>query len=142
MHVNLHCSCPGWRVERNINHKHACPTPRPHTRLFVPLQIQDTPGYGDDLDINTNIHRIKRYITEQNKQWHKLEHGPQRGKLEDQQDPRVDLCLFCLPPHRLRNIDLLFMYEVSKVRDRSPLPAHHRVTSLHANWRTFSAVKS
>ena len=28
------------------------------------------------------------------------------GGRADVEDPRVDLCIFCLPPHRLRPIDL------------------------------------
>jgi Septin len=85
-------------------------------RALRAVQIQDTPGYGDDLDINNNISRIKRHIDEQNQKWHKMESHPKRGTLNKEVDPRVDLCLFCLPPHRVRNIDLLFMYEVGKVR--------------------------
>ena len=30
-------------------------------------------------------------------------------------DPRVDLCLFCLPPHRLRPVDVRYMAELGKV---------------------------
>ena len=31
------------------------------------------------------------------------------------EDPRIDLCIFCLPPHRLRNIDVIYMHTISQV---------------------------
>jgi septin family protein len=31
------------------------------------------------------------------------------------EDPRIDLCIFCLPPHRLRNVDVRYMHELGKV---------------------------
>eukprot|EP00892_Ulva_mutabilis_P009731 jgi/Ulvmu1/712/UM010_0084.1 len=78
-------------------------------------QIQDTPGYGDDLNLQANIDRVKSYIRNQNEAWLRLENSAQRGELADKVDPRVDICLFCLPPHRVRNIDMLFMWEISQL---------------------------
>jgi septin family protein len=80
------------------------------------IQIQDTPGYGDDLNLELNIGRVKQHIIDQNKAWLKLENSAARGELRASVDPRVDICLFCLPPHRVRNIDMLFMWEISQVR--------------------------
>ena len=95
---------------------HPCTHLQVAHELLPVAQVQDTPGYGDDLDLHTNISRVLRYIKAQNARWHRLERAPQRGDaLKDAADPRVDLCLFCLPPHRLRNIDVQFMHEVSKV---------------------------
>ena len=86
------------------------------------MQIQDTPGYGDDLNLTENVERVKRYVTSQNKEWLAVESGARRGELATRVDPRVDVCIFCLPPHRVRNIDMLFMYEVSQVPP-PPTPA-------------------
>lgn len=83
------------------------------------MQIQDTPGYGDDLNLQANIDRVRRYITNQNEAWLRLENSASRGELAEKIDPRVDICLFCLPPHRVRNIDMLFMWEISQVRPHS-----------------------
>ena len=80
------------------------------------MQIQDTPGYGDDLNLQANIDRVKTYITNQNETWLRLENSASRGELADKTDPRVDICVFCLPPHRVRNIDMLFMWEISQAR--------------------------
>lgn len=79
------------------------------------MQIQDTPGYGDDLNLELNIGRVKQYIIDQNQAWLRLENSAGRGELNAKVDPRVDICLFCLPPHRVRNIDMLFMWEISQV---------------------------
>lgn len=79
------------------------------------VQIQDTPGYGDDLNLELNIGRVKQYIIDQNQAWLRLENSASRGELNSKVDPRVDICLFCLPPHRVRNIDMLFMWEISQV---------------------------
>lgn len=78
-------------------------------------QIQDTPGYGDDLNLELNIGRVKQYIIDQNQAWLRLENSASRGELNSKVDPRVDICLFCLPPHRVRNIDMLFMWEISQL---------------------------
>ncbi|KAG1667630.1 hypothetical protein FOA52_001686 [Chlamydomonas sp. UWO 241] len=43
-------------------------------------------------------------------EWLTLEQGcPKQGQVED---PRIDMCLFCIGPHRLRPSDLKFMYEI------------------------------
>ena len=79
------------------------------------MQIQDTPGYGDDLNLMTNINRVKSYLHDQNQKWLDMETSLARADMSEVVDPRVDLVIFCLPPHRLRNIDMLFMWEVSQV---------------------------
>lgn len=78
--------------------------------------IQDTPGYGDKLNINTNINIMIEYVLSQNEKWFKLETGRKRpSDMSMIEDPRIDVCLFCLPPHRLRYIDVKFMLELGKV---------------------------
>ena len=109
------------------------------------MQIQDTPGYGDDLNLNTNIDRIKKHVQEQNSKWHEFESHAKRGELEKAVDPRVDLCIFCLAPHRVRNIDLLFMHEVSKVRlfplYVQPHAATDLCSALAAQWAHVHAPR-
>ncbi|DBB04924.1 TPA: hypothetical protein ACH3X3_010206 [Trebouxia sp. C0006] len=79
-------------------------------------KIQDTPGYGDDLNIMNSIHLLQQYVERQNKIWLALEMDKGRGiDLADVEDPRVDLCLFCIQAHRLRPVDLRFMAELGKV---------------------------
>ncbi|DBA79708.1 TPA: hypothetical protein ACH3X1_008377 [Trebouxia sp. C0004] len=79
-------------------------------------KVQDTPGYGDDLNIMNSIHLLQQYVERQNKIWLALEMDKGRGiDLADVEDPRVDLCLFCIQAHRLRPVDLRFMAELGKV---------------------------
>ncbi len=64
-------------------------------------------GYGDDLNIMNSIHLLQQYVERQNKIWLALEMDKGRGiDLADVEDPRVDLCLFCIQAHRLRPVDL------------------------------------
>ena len=62
---------------------------------------QDTPGYGDQLDLNASIGTTLSFIEAQNQKWLATEQS--RGRREDLselEDPRIDLCLFCIGPHR------------------------------------------
>jgi septin 7 len=69
--------------------------------------LQDTPGYGDDLDINNHISMIVGYLNSRNEKWLEMESATDRAQdLSEVEDPRVDVCLFCVPPHRLRAIDI------------------------------------
>lgn len=69
--------------------------------------LQDTPGYGDDLDINNHINMIVGYLNSRNEKWLEMESATDRAQdLSEVEDPRVDVCLFCVPPHRLRAIDI------------------------------------
>eukprot|EP00882_Tetradesmus_deserticola_P017471 GHRQ01018714.1.p1 GENE.GHRQ01018714.1~~GHRQ01018714.1.p1 ORF type:complete len:300 (+),score=152.80 GHRQ01018714.1:1450-2349(+) len=76
---------------------------------------QDTPGYGDDLDIMNHINMINGHINKCNEKWLQLESARDRSQdLTEVEDPRIDVCLFCVPPHRLRPIDIRYMYELGK----------------------------
>eukprot|EP01026_Neomeris_dumetosa_P013560 TRINITY_DN1476_c0_g1_i11.p2 TRINITY_DN1476_c0_g1~~TRINITY_DN1476_c0_g1_i11.p2 ORF type:complete len:427 (-),score=70.18 TRINITY_DN1476_c0_g1_i11:736-2016(-) len=79
-------------------------------------RIQDTPGYGDVLNIDKHIQAICDYVQKQNKDWLDLEmHRKRNRDLQEIEDPRVDLCIFCLPPHRVHTSDLRYMHELGKV---------------------------
>lgn len=79
-------------------------------------RVQDTPGYGDDLNIMNNIQKMKAFVNRCNEKWLRMEQDIRRGvDMSLMDDPRIDLCLFCISPHRVRNIDLYYMYELGKV---------------------------
>lgn len=64
-------------------------------------------GYGDNLNIMNSIQLLQQYVEKQNKVWLSMEMDKSRGvDLADVEDPRVDLCLFCIQAHRLRPVDL------------------------------------
>ena len=78
-------------------------------------KIQDTPGYGDTLDLNACIRTTIEFVELQNQKWLKMEQSRDRKEdLSEIEDPRIDLCLFCIGPHRLRASDLKFMYEIGR----------------------------
>uniref|UniRef100_A0A061SDN1 Septin 7 n=1 Tax=Tetraselmis sp. GSL018 TaxID=582737 RepID=A0A061SDN1_9CHLO len=85
-------------------------------RVTWVYRVQDTPGYGDDLNIMTNIQKMKAFVDSCNKKWLEIEQDMKRGvDMTLVEDPRIDLCIFCLPPHRLRNIDIRYMHELGQV---------------------------
>ena len=61
---------------------------------------QDTPGYRDSMDLDGSIRVVLEYIEEQNVQWLRMEQSHSRQDLREVEDPRIDLCLFCIGPHR------------------------------------------
>jgi septin family protein len=76
---------------------------------------QDTPGYSDRIDLDASIKMTLDLVEAQNKKWLDMEQSWNRSQdLREVEDPRIDLCLFCLGPHRLKPSDLKFMYEVGK----------------------------
>mmetsp|Transcript_21340 Transcript_21340/g.53751 ORF Transcript_21340/g.53751 Transcript_21340/m.53751 type:complete len:424 (+) Transcript_21340:149-1420(+) len=85
-------------------------------RVTWVYRVQDTPGYGDDLNIMNNITKMTNFVEKCNMKWLNIEQDRKRGvDMSAVEDPRVDLCIFCLPPHRLRNVDVRYMHELGKV---------------------------
>lgn len=85
-------------------------------RVVWVYKVQDTPGYGDKLNIWANINAMVEFVVKQNETWLKMETCKKRpADMSTIEDPRIDVCLFCLPPHRLRYIDVMFMKELGKV---------------------------
>jgi len=74
------------------------------------LRIVDTPGYGDNLDVTEDFRRIKRYITEQ---YESLYKAKSRAPLDH--DSLVTCCLYFIAPHRIKDNDIEFLSEVSKM---------------------------
>jgi len=62
-----------------------------------------------------HINMIVGYLNSRNEKWLEMESATDRVQdLAEVEDPRVDVCLFCLPPHRLRAIDIKYMHELGK----------------------------
>ena len=78
----------------------------PEERIGLHYAVQDTPGYGDTFDCKKRLSDIIRFIEVGRKEYMALE----RTLMTDTQpDPRVDVCLYFIPPHRLKQIDIEFM---------------------------------
>ena len=76
--------------------------PLSHASTYPPYCIvQDTPGYGDQLDLNASIRTTLAFVEAQNVKWLEMEQSKQRKEdMAEMEDPRIDLCLFCIGPHR------------------------------------------
>lgn len=82
-------------------------------RVVWTCRVQDTPGYGHLEDVTIGMKDILSWIEKQSKDRLQMERSLTRqADLEELEDTRVDLCLYCIGPHRLRPIDLKFMYEI------------------------------
>ncbi|KAF5841669.1 septin-like protein [Dunaliella salina] len=95
------CSTVSWRDEED--------------RTIWVYKIQDTPGYGDDLDVSRSINLFTTYIEEQNYKWLEMEQSSERkDDMSEMEDPRVDICIFAIPPHRLRAVDIKVMFDLGQ----------------------------
>ena len=109
-----------------------------HELFKLHFPRQDTPGYGDQLDLDASIRTTLDFVEAQNVKWLEMEqvtprtrhpchcplssrecpspskkmiilllsipcHNQSRDRKEDlaeMEDPRIDLCIFCIGPHR------------------------------------------
>lgn len=91
------------------------PIPKEATRTLH-LKLQDTPGYGDDVNIKVYLRRIIRHILRGFHQDYEELRG--RRKLEDpglMLQHSVTSCVFLVSPHRLTAMDLLIMCVISQL---------------------------
>ena len=88
-------------------------------RIRIHYSMQDTPGYGDSFDIRRRLDDIVQFIKNQQAAYFEL----QRDVMTDQGDPRVDVCLYFIPPHRLKQVDIEFMKVLAKAIPLIPIIA-------------------
>ncbi|KAK9818355.1 hypothetical protein WJX72_011182 [[Myrmecia] bisecta] len=75
-------------------------------------RVQDTPGYENMED---NMDPILQYIKDSNQTCLEMEQDAKRaGPLAVVEDPRVDVCIYFIPPHRIKPIDVQFMRQLSE----------------------------
>ncbi|KAI8474151.1 MAG: Septin-domain-containing protein [Monoraphidium minutum] len=80
------------------------------------VRVQDTPGYGDWENIQVHIDMIKGFVERQNRKWLEMESARDRLlDMSDVDDPRIDVCLYAMPPHRLRQNDVRYMSQLGKL---------------------------
>jgi len=89
-------------------------------RIRMHYYIQDTPGYGDTLDPTTRMTEIIRFIQTQNQRHLQREVDMSTDVATD---PRIDVCLYFIPPHRLKEIDVEFMRRLANVVALIPIVA-------------------
>ncbi|KAI3438983.1 hypothetical protein D9Q98_001397 [Chlorella vulgaris] len=85
-------------------------------KVYFHYLVQDTPGYGDSTDLAADRRVILDYIQDSSSTYLEQEQDPERkAAMHAIKDTRVDACLYFIPPHRLRKIDLGFMAELAAV---------------------------
>ena len=82
------------------------------------LRIVDTPGYGDNLDATDDFRKIKDFIASQYDNLYGA--VVMDGKDAHSYDALVTCCLYFIAPHRIKDNDIRFMMEVSKMVSFSP----------------------
>lgn len=83
--------------------------------------MQDTPGYCSNYNLEEHI---LRYIRERNQEYLNAEQDPERHlPLACLPDPRVDVCLFFLAPHRMKDRDLAFIRRLAPLVPVIPILA-------------------
>lgn len=97
----------------------------------ITCSIQDTPGYGDGLDIRAQIEDVVEHIRqldhahflqEMDANNRSSNHSNKNNHAQRQMlDNRVDACLYFVPPHRLKEIDLAYMRRLSDVVSIIPI---------------------
>ena len=91
-------------------------------RIVSHYAVQDSPGYGDTFDMRDRISDMLEFIEGTGAAYAGLE----RAHRQDDDgakatDPRIDVCLYFIPPHRLKEVDLAFMRELSNVVSLIPV---------------------
>lgn len=85
-------------------------------KVYFHYLVQDTPGYGDSTNLAEDRQLILDYVTASSNGYLEQEQDPDRkAAMHAIRDTRVDVCLYFIPPHRLRKIDLQFISELAAV---------------------------
>lgn len=93
----------------------------PTTQTRYHYKVQDTPGY-DSMEVNMDP--ILQYIHACNEKALARDQDAKRTTpLASDDDPRVDICIYFLSPHRIKPIDLKFMTELSALVPLVPVLA-------------------
>ncbi|PRW59161.1 septin GTPase [Chlorella sorokiniana] len=119
-------------------------------KVYYHYLVQDTPGYGDSTDLAGDRRLVLDYIDVSSSTYllqasrlpsFFIETDPERrAAMAAIRDTRVDVCLYFVPPHRLRQIDLQFICELAAVLPVVPVLAKaDTMTSeeLKASGREF-----
>jgi len=79
------------------------------------LRIVDTPGYGDNLDATRDFRQIRDFINAQYKSRYAADTAKDANNNLRKSDNLITCCLYFIAPHRLKENDIAFMKEISKM---------------------------
>lgn len=93
-----------------------------HTNVKIRLTSVDTPGYGDTLNLSDSFERVTEYITASFRRSIDAEKRPSRKK-DFSEEAGVDAVLYFISPHRLKEVDLVFMRRLAPLASIVPIIA-------------------
>ncbi|KAK9808856.1 hypothetical protein WJX72_005192 [[Myrmecia] bisecta] len=86
----------------------------PDSGLQVIYTIQDTPGWGDQLEIQNNIETVIDHVKHRKALEMEKWHGEHYEENRVEYVHMLDACLYFIPPHRFNNIDKDFIRRLAK----------------------------
>ncbi|KAG5180286.1 Septin-domain-containing protein [Tribonema minus] len=107
--------------------------PEPHCdKIQVNYFLQDTPGYGDDVNVMNSINVVANHVKEQHLLWNKhVKWARDRGvQVDISKDTRFDVCLYFISPHRYRGIDVAYVEALRKYVNVIPIIAKSDTMSV------------
>lgn len=93
----------------------------PETRTRYHYAVQDTPGWDN---LEDNLDNILEHVQGRHLKCLEAEQDARRlGPMHKTPDPRVDVCLYFISPHRCKSIDVEFIAKISGVAPVVPVLA-------------------
>jgi septin family protein len=86
--------------------------------LLLLTCAQDLPGWGEDLNLRRYLRTVVAFILEQRERdYEQLSHAKAMSAeaMYGQLQHSITACLYFLPPHRVKKIDLILMAAISQL---------------------------
>jgi septin family protein len=119
------CRRPRQRPGRSARHM---PRARVHLALrarathtpaaATPWRAQDMPGWGDDVNLARYLRTVTAFVLRGREQDYALLSGarhPDAAAMCGQLQHSITACLYFLPPHRVKKVDLILMAAISQL---------------------------
>ncbi|KAG5180287.1 Septin-domain-containing protein [Tribonema minus] len=131
---------PELRVKLQESFQVVFPGPQ-CTQSTVNFFLQDTPGYGDDVNVMNSINMVADHAKDQHILWNKhVKATTSIGLMPDiQQDTRFDICLYFISPHRYRGIDVAYVAALAKYVNVVPIIAKSDTIFPSDLWDKYEA---
>jgi septin family protein len=101
----------------NIEQKYEYEREIANKRTKLTMRMFDTPGYGDVAETRKSIDSVLQFCEERQAEALKMEtdnlHRPPNPHKWN--DPKIHAVIYFLQPHRLHEVDLMFMEGLNKV---------------------------
>jgi len=108
----------------------------------VSIHLFDTPGYGDKINNQESIDHIQCDLYKRHQKWIGLRKDFQFVEADCRnQDERIHVCLYFLNSHRMKDIDLLFIEQLSDLVPIVPVVAKADTMTIQERVLHLTEVK-